>query len=605
MGEGLATAFSVSRMAVPRTKTLAAAAVLLIGCAFALDALSPSLEALNRFALLPQDRSAPIRSYELSGTSEPGFRTLYIPSAARVAGLEIGSTDIVTEPFKGASGFGLASEALVIRLPPKSDPDTTALRIRLGEDHGRIGVSRAFLAPSAVAEQAAQAQRKWAWRNQVMSMTIAVLAALVLLVLLGGVSPNFSPGALAALAYLVLAQALARERDVGEFLGLLIDGAEYFLAIWVAFALSVALNNDDGIRRFARVRLVLLILSSVLVFAVGSIGTTFFLWAPAAVAAPFIAIGVIRTWHAAGDPGFSPVSFAAMMLALAAAAFGLMRAAEPSLFNEAFGLATLHALGALPLLAVGAAALGRYTFTARRESIAKLKADYAAQSAELGGVRATLQEEARKRMLFEERSRITRDMHDGIGGRLLSLLIRVRAGRLDIAAVEREVQESLNDLRLIVDSLDSAGDSMGAALNAFKARAERQLVGAGMVLDWPEDEGNLDGVTLEPQALLNVFRILQEAVSNAIGHSGAAKVSIAVARDGDMLSIVIADDGRGLASETGNGHGKGLKNMKARAERLGAALSMGSNGDKGHRISIVLPLKQPVQSSEGSSSQPS
>lgn len=603
MGEGLATASGVTRSAALRAKTFAIAAALLIGFAVALHALAPSLEALNHFALTPHEQSATARTYELSRPSAPGPRTLYVPSAGGVAGVALSATDIAIGKVRTPSGFGLGSETLLLQLPPTSDAAETLLNVRLGEDHGRIGQSRVFLAPALDAERAAQSQREWAWRNQVMSMTIAVLAALVFLVLIGGVSPEFSPGALAALAYLVLAQALARERDVSAFLGLHTDGADYFLAIWVAFTLSVALNNDKGIRRFAKLPLALLILSSALVFPGGYVFDT--AWAPAALAAPLIAIGVMRTWHAASDPAFSPLSLAATLLALAAAAFGLIRMVDPSLFNDAFGLATLHALGPLPLLVVGAIALIRHSFGAWRSSIATLKAENAAQSAELGRVGALLQEEARRRTLSEERNRITRDMHDGIGGRLLSLLIRVRAGRLDIAAVEREVQESLNDLRLIVDSLDSAGESLGGAFSAFRARAERQLEGAGMALDWPEDEGMLDDVALEPQPMLDLFRILQEAVSNAIGHSGAAKVSVAIARDGDRLSIAVTDDGRGLSPDpAGNGHGKGLKNMKARAARLGADLTMGSNGGKGHRIAIGLPLKRSGYSSLESSSQP-
>ncbi len=589
-----------------RPKTMAIGAALLLGFGLVLYAISPNITALNRFALTPTAKLPGAPMFEIDRTNERAPRALYIPAAGGVLGLALGSREIAIAGSHGASGFGLSSRSILASLPPVEDNATAWLSVRTGEDHGRIGMSRVYLAPAAIADDAARTQRQWAWRTQVASLIVGVIASFVVLSLIAGVAPHFSTGALGALAYLVLAQALARESDVGVYFAHLIDGAEYLLAVWVAFALAVVLKDGAGAPRFGRLSLFSLGLSSTAVFGPGLGATPVHLWAAAVLAAPLLAIGAMRTWRAAADPAFSPMAFAAMALGLAAAAFGLMRAADPRLFNEAFGLATLHHLGTLPLLTLGTALLSVHSFAARRETIAKLRADYAAQSVELGGVRASLQEEARKRMLFEERSRITRDMHDGIGGRLLSLLIRVRAGRLDITAVEREVQESLNDLRLIVDSLDSAGESLGGAFSAFRARAERQLDGAGIALDWPEDEGKLDDVTLEPQPMLDLFRILQETVSNAIGHSGAANVSVAIAREGDTLSIAIADDGRGLAPDAAaNGHGKGLKNMKARAARLGADLSMGSNGGKGHRIAIALPLKRSGYSSLETSSQPS
>lgn len=601
-----AAAFGGLRSGMPRVNRLAGAAILFLCFGFALNAISPSLEMLEASALVPRETSQNFQAFGLAHANEQGPHALYIPSAGGVAEFEIGSRDLAVPGSQSSSGFGFASQAYLLSLPPSAGSAETTLRVRFNEDHGRIGTSRVFLTATAGAAEAANAQTDWAWGIQVASMTVSLLSAFFFMTLIGSVSPCFAPGALAALAYLVLAQALAREHEVGAFFGQLLDGAEYLLAVWVAFALSVVLKHkEEKARRLGRVPLVLLILSSAAVFIAQPDFTPLLLWVPAALAAPLIAIGVMRSWQAAADSALSSVSFATMLGALAAAAFGLMRAADPSLFNEAFALVTLHGLGPLPLLTVGAVTLSTHSFAARREVIAKLRADYAAQSAELGRVGAILQEEARRRMLFEERSRITRDMHDGIGGRLLSLLIRVRAGRLDIAEVEREIQESLNDLRLIVDSLDSAGDSLGAALDAFRARAERQLAGAGMTLAWREEADALDGISLDPQAMLNLFRILQESVANAIRHAGAQTVSISFARDdAGRLAIAVGDDGCGLPADAGTGRGKGLKNMKARAERFGADLQITSNGGTGCRVSITLPGASAIHSASGSSSQP-
>lgn len=582
----------------PLAKKLGLATALLLCAALALYALTPNLEALKTTAVTAQETSANLKTFSLDRTG-PGPHSLYIPTAVAITSIEAGSRGIDIAGSAGLSGFGLASQSLLLPLPEA----TTSVRVRFGVDHGRIGMSRLFLAPTAKAEAAAKAQRTWAWRNQVASMTVAVLSAFVLLTLIGSASPHFAPGTLAAIAYLVLAQALAREHAVGTFFERLIDGAEYLLAIWVAYALARALKEKPGAPQHGNIRITLLLLPSAAVFIPQPGYPTILMWLPAVLALPLVALAAARTWRAAADPVFAPVSLAAMVLALAAATASLVRAATPALFNETFGLLTLHSLGMLPLLTLGAVTLAVQAIAERRQTIAQLKADYAAQAAELGGVRASLQEEARKRMLFEERSRITRDMHDGIGGRLLSLLIRVRAGRLDIQEVEREVQESLDDLRLIVDSLDSADDTLSGALDAFRARAERQLAGAGMTLAWHEPAGTLDGTSLDPQATLNVLRILQEAVANAIRHAGAQSVSISFRRDtADRLAIAITDDGRGLAPNAETGRGKGLKNMKTRADRLGANFAVGSNGTNGCRVSIALPLNIGTHAPSGSSS---
>ncbi len=574
---------------VPRMRTLAAGLALLICFGAAFYALTPTLSWPAMSVVTPEKSSPRARTFDVGPVAAGHPQALYIPSAGGVTALRIGEQEVA--PLRGASGFGSNSDSIVLPLPPPTPAGTTIVTLRLGDDNGRIGISRVFAAPRAAVEEAAAAQREWARRNQFETMIIAVVASFLLVILIGGVSPHFRPGALGALSYIVLGQALARERAVGAFFGPLIDGAEYWLAIWAVYALAVVLKENSDVARLGRTPFVLLCLSTAAALITLIDVTPLYTWPAAIVAAPLIGIGAVRAWQATNDPTFSPLNFAVLTLALLAAAFGLLRAADPRIFNGVFELATLHSLGAIPLLILGAITVVYHWFTARRQTLAKLQAEYAAQSAELGGVRASLEEESRKRMLFEERGRITRDMHDGIGGRLMSLLIRVRAGRLDISDVEREVQESLDDLRLIVDSLDSAGDTLSEALDAFRTRAERQVTGAGLTLSWREETGALNGVTLDPHATLSVLRILQEATANAIRHAGANTVSFSFARDETgKLAVAVGDDGRGLAPDSGSGRGKGLKNMRARAEQLGAAFALASNGGTGCRVSFALPL---------------
>ncbi len=563
---------------------------------------APSLGPVSQYAMTlePASSSGDLRAH-LAPDRPIERSTIYMPAAGLQTELFIDG-DGIAPALSEASGFGFASRSfLFASLAPQVLSNATVISIKIKQDHGRIGASRLFLAPNVAAREAALRQIEWARRNQVLSIGVAAAAAFIFMMRLGRSATGFATGPLAVLSYIVIAQALARHSDVADYFGRFIDGAEYLLAIGAAFAVaSLARSVADAgpARRWAHA---LLLLACLFVLASDESRGV---WLPAALTAPLVCLAIFRVGRRLlATPVYSAISLATMLIAIAWAAFTLMRAAEPSRFNESFAFATFHSLGALPLLFVGAVGAVRESSDERRESMARLKKDYAAQSAELGRLNVVLQEEAKRRMLLEERSRITRDMHDGIGGRLLSLLVRVRTGRLDIKEVEREVQESLNDLRLIVDSLDNAGDSLDAALSSFRGRAEHQLTAASIRLDWMEEEHALQGVNLDPHATLNIFRILQEALANIVCHAGAKAVTISIARDGvgKELRIVVSDDGRGLFEPRARNGGKGLKHMAARAEALGARLTI--EGERGCRVSLEIPLNAAAQAS-GSSSQP-
>jgi signal transduction histidine kinase len=207
-----------------------------------------------------------------------------------------------------------------------------------------------------------------------------------------------------------------------------------------------------------------------------------------------------------------------------------------------------------------------------------------------------LQQQMRRAAIMEERQRLARDVHDGVGGMLASLLARIRMRRIDIGQIESELVGGLADLRLIVDSMDAAGSSLAAALAVFRSRIAPQAEASGMLLAWeqPESPG---GDACDPAWMLNLYRLMQEAVYNALRHSGGRNLLVSVLPlDAHRLRIEIADDGIGLPAQPVS-HGNGLANMAWRAQRLGAELRVDSpsgNASAGNGTRVVLDVALPT-----------
>ena len=212
---------------------------------------------------------------------------------------------------------------------------------------------------------------------------------------------------------------------------------------------------------------------------------------------------------------------------------------------------------------------------------------------ELGQQSQRLKSEIERRAVLEERQRFTRDMHDGIGGQLLSLLLKARSGDVGMAEVERNVAESLNDLRLVAASLDGADEGFAVSLRSFCERVDDQLWTAQIALTWQEDE-NVARVDYGPRETLDVLRILQESITNIIRHAQASGVTVTIivksnAADAQLV-IVVTDDGTGLRADVTAAKGNGIRNMHARAARLGGSVSLsGATGHAGTRLELSLP----------------
>ena len=193
----------------------------------------------------------------------------------------------------------------------------------------------------------------------------------------------------------------------------------------------------------------------------------------------------------------------------------------------------------------------------------------------------------------EERRRIRRDLHDGLGPALAGIMFGLDAARntlatdpqataVTLAELKSEVQASITGVRrLVYDLRPPALDDLGLA-GAIRQRAA-QLDRTGLVVRVDAPELPPLPAAVESAA----YRIAVEAIANAVRHADPARVDIRV-RAGDQLRIEVCDDG--AARQPDWTHGVGLRSMHERAAELGGTCIAGP-GPHGGRVVATLPLE--------------
>ena len=190
-------------------------------------------------------------------------------------------------------------------------------------------------------------------------------------------------------------------------------------------------------------------------------------------------------------------------------------------------------------------------------------------------------------MREQERGRLTRDLHDGISGHLVSII--ALSERAESRPIEQAARDALSDLRLVIYSLDIGEDELPLALANFRERLEPQLHRLDVALDWSM-AGLPDVAGVTPGNALAVLRIVQEAITNALKHGPARRIGVrgSATADGRAL-IAIENDGRPFAADS---RGRGLDNMRRRAGQLAAILTFEALA-RGTRVVVVLPPHLP------------
>ncbi len=197
-------------------------------------------------------------------------------------------------------------------------------------------------------------------------------------------------------------------------------------------------------------------------------------------------------------------------------------------------------------------------------------------------------------LLLKERERIMRDMHDGIGGQLVSVISLLQEQSGDIHKKVREkIQHSLTDLRLVIDSLDPLLNDLPTLLGMMRMRLVDQLEAANITLEWAVTELP-EMKNMSPRRSLHIMRIVQESIANSIKHAQSEKMMLAtgvIGAENRQVYVDVIDYGIGIAGglDAVSLQGRGIKNMQYRAEQLGATLSIDSLPG-GTRVRLLIDV---------------
>ena len=193
-----------------------------------------------------------------------------------------------------------------------------------------------------------------------------------------------------------------------------------------------------------------------------------------------------------------------------------------------------------------------------------------------------------------ERKRIAADLHDDLGAKLLTIVHTSESERISTLA-----REALEVMRLSVRGLTGKPVRLSDALGDWRAEVVSRLNQSGVQGEWsaPPDEDTQQ--TLSSRAYVQTTRILREAVSNVIKHSGASQCTVRCELSAESdFQLVIQDNGRGIPMELDGrlDKGHGMASMKGRAKQLQGQCLVESAPGYGTVIRLTLPLLQHVTS---------
>ncbi len=188
-----------------------------------------------------------------------------------------------------------------------------------------------------------------------------------------------------------------------------------------------------------------------------------------------------------------------------------------------------------------------------------------------------------------------RDMHDGMGGHLVSTLALLEAQGMDKPEVIHDaLRAALDDLRLMIDSMEDVDGDVVTVLAMLRDRLEPRLRQAGVEIDWRMGElPPLDN--LGPQKSLQMLRIFQEALTNILKHANASTVVFETSflhhEERPGIRIECRDDGCGLTQNpASNTSGRGLNNIRRRAAQLQGHAGFDQALEGGLNVWLWVPL---------------
>lgn len=194
------------------------------------------------------------------------------------------------------------------------------------------------------------------------------------------------------------------------------------------------------------------------------------------------------------------------------------------------------------------------------------------KSKELDAQYERTREIERQQLVVSERQRLLREMHDGLGGHLVHALASAE-NDASLHGLVPQLRMALEDLRLIIDSLDPDAETFESVFVSLRARIARSAASLDMALHW-EMNPRLADLEMNAHEILTLARVVQEAVTNVIKHAKAKTLTIRSSFDEatGRAEIAVVDDGAGIPDD--HADGRGLTSMRVRASELGGTLDV-------------------------------
>ncbi|QBD80767.1 sensor histidine kinase [Ktedonosporobacter rubrisoli] len=204
--------------------------------------------------------------------------------------------------------------------------------------------------------------------------------------------------------------------------------------------------------------------------------------------------------------------------------------------------------------------------------------------------------------VLAERTRLARDMHDGLGHQLTALIVQLQALELmlpadppqaarTVPAMLEIARQAMAEIRLAVREWSE--DERGLGLTALRSLASQWAAHALLTLEFRQDD-DLSDWPVETSATL--YRILQEALTNVVRHADATAVTVEVQEDQQKVTMTVSDNGT-YTDAAGFVLGFGTRGMRERAQAAGGSCSFLQRRPHGMQVRISLPL-EPAPSSE-------
>ncbi|HEX9390641.1 MAG TPA: ATP-binding protein [Usitatibacteraceae bacterium] len=251
----------------------------------------------------------------------------------------------------------------------------------------------------------------------------------------------------------------------------------------------------------------------------------------------------------------------------------------------------------MPMILFAVAALLVKRFVATLSGYETLNADLAERVAqrerELQASFEQVRQLDQQRATAEERQRLMRDMHDGIGSHLMSTLALARMGTLSQQELSEILADCIDELKMTIDSLEPVESDLLVVLGNLRYRLEPRLNAAGITLEWAVND--LPPLPyLDPENVRSVLRIVQEAFTNTLKHSHAKRITLSTGVDiaGNRVLVRLTDDGNGNCAAENKHAGRGIDNMKNRAAKLGGQIEVIPLRGGGTCVNLYLPLSR-------------